>query len=73
MRAMTVGVPVHGGDMTGQLELIGTPKEWELDDSARDAGRRGVERARAALSEARRHLASGEPVLQADRRADQAA
>ena len=70
---MTVGVLVHGDDMTGQLELIGTPKEWELDESARDAGRRGVERARAALSEARRHLASASASADPARPADRAA
>lgn len=55
--------------MTRQLELIGGRPAWQLDDSTRDAGRRGVERARAALTEARQRLTPDRPLAHADQAA----
>ena len=60
---------MHGGDMTGQLELIGGREDWQLDDSTRESGRRGVERARAALLDARRHLTVDDPRHEAEKAA----
>ena len=55
--------------MTGQLELIGGREDWQLDDSTRESGRRGVERARAALLDARRHLTVDDPRHEAEKAA----
>ncbi|HUW02985.1 MAG TPA: hypothetical protein VMW08_11575 [Acidimicrobiales bacterium] len=55
--------------MTGQLEFIGGREDWQLDHSTREAGRRGVERARAALLDARRHLAGDDTQHEAERAA----
>ncbi len=66
---MPVGVLLHGEDMTGQLEFIGGREDWQLDHSTREAGRRGVERARAALLDARRHLAGDDTQHEAERAA----
>ncbi len=69
MWGVAVGVVAHGDDMTGQLELIGGRQTWQLDESTREAGRRGVERARAALIAARRHLDPDESRPEADQAA----
>lgn len=55
--------------MTRQLELIDGREEWVLDETTRDVGRRGVERARAALVEARRRLADDHDTAPAHRAA----
>ena len=43
--------------MARQLALLDTPPVWHLTDEAREAGRAGVARARAALAAAERAAA----------------
>jgi hypothetical protein len=38
--------------MAGQLTLLDTPQAWRMDEATREAGRRGVAEARAALEAA---------------------
>ena len=38
--------------MAGQLTLLDTPQAWRIDEATREAGRRGVAEARAALEAA---------------------
>jgi hypothetical protein len=40
--------------MERQLTLLDPPPSWRLDEATREAGRRGIEAARAALRAARR-------------------
>jgi hypothetical protein len=46
--------------MARQLALLDTPPEWHLTDEAREAGRAGVARARAALAAAARSTEAGD-------------
>jgi hypothetical protein len=38
--------------MAGQLTLLDSPQTWRIDEATREAGRRGVAEARAALEAA---------------------
>jgi hypothetical protein len=41
--------------MTDQLTLIEAPPDWRISEDVREAGRRGIAKARAALDAAESH------------------
>ena len=53
------GAPTdRAGDAPNQLRLLDAPvtRDWRLDESTREVGRRGIQLARQALESARRRL-----------------
>ena len=57
VRGFTVTPPGDTGAMERQLKLLETDAlepEWQLDDTTKEVGKRGVAAARAALQQARR-------------------
>jgi hypothetical protein len=67
MARFTVTPPLQNVSMARQLQLLEQAPDWRLDDATRDAGRKGVAAARAALAAAR-DAASGADRDGADQR-----